>query len=248
MSALLLHGLQCAKAPPRLHAPPHLRLPSGDLVALCTPADPAALRAADDGQDESALIDGALAHDRLLRACLPAGPLLPVRFGTAFSGAPALRRALHEDAPSYRRALCRIGCAWEFALRATLTAEAARAAGPTDGAGERAPDGRTFLKVRRQRRDARQRRREDRLSWAERLAARVLALAEDSAPARTEPDRLLSLSLLVERRRVAALEACIAEATAEATRLGLVLSLVGPLPAYSFVEMPRSSAREMAYA
>lgn len=248
MSALLLHGLQCTKALPLLHGPPHLRMAVGDLVALCTPADPAALRAAEDGQDETALIDGALAHDRLLRACLPTGPILPVRFGTVFSGAPALRRALQQEGPSYRRALCRIGSASEFALRTTLTAEAGRPAGPTDGAGDRDADGRTFLKARRQRRDARQRRREDRLSWAERLAARVMAIAKDSAPARTEPDRLLSLSLLVDSRRVAALEACIAEAAAEATRLGLHLSLVGPLPAYSFADVPSGSVREMADA
>ena len=248
MTALLLHGLQCAKSPPRLRTPPHLRLPAGDLVALCTPADPAALRAAEDGQDETALIDGALAHDRLLRACLPVGPLLPVRFGTVFSGAPALCRALHQDTPSYRRALCRIGSAWEFALRATPTADAPRAAGSADDAGEPAPDGRTFLQARRQRRDARHRRRDARLSWAERLGARVRAIAQDSAPARMEPDRLLSLSLLVHRRRVAALEACIAEATPDATRLGLHVSLVGPLPAYSFADIPREAAREMADA
>ncbi len=246
MTALLLHGLQAASTPPALCAPPHLRLPLGDLVALCTPTDPPALLSADAEADETALIEGALAHDRLLRACLSTGTLLPVRFGTVFSCMRVLQAAVARDASGYRRVLGRIGEASEYALRATLCS----AAPCHDAKGERvrAPDGRTFLQARRERRDARQRTREDRLSWAEHLVERVAAIAQDVVPGRQEPGRLLSISLLVQNRCKAALESCVAEAAGDATRFGLQLTLTGPLPAYSFSDVTPPTAREAADA
>lgn len=227
MTALLLAGLVRSATTTPADAPPHLRIAAGALTALATPA-PGALF--DDAAEEPPL-EVALCHHRLLAAYALAEDVLPVRFGTAFSGEAGIRSALAAGGARWRAGLARLAGRVEY----TLAVEAG--AGPESRAvpGPAREDGRAFLAEKRSRRDDRNRRAARRAAFLADLPGALAGLAADQAAlGAPRGDRLADLALLVERAAIPDLLAQ-AHALAERARsLDLRLALRGPGPCYAF--------------
>jgi len=243
MTPLLLHGLQATDAPAVAcdpGAPALIRVEAAGLRALCTPAPDwlVAAGVAPDRSDpdgaEARTVAAALAHDRLLRAALSAGAILPVRFGTLFSGAEALRDALCAGASGHRARLARVAGAVERGLHLA----------PAPGAGDPlrpAPDsatGRDFLRSRKGQRDRREGAARARRAWIEAMVEGLADLARETLPRPPRRDRVLDLALLVPACRDTALAARVEAWAGPAAAVGLTLSLTDPMPPYSFAQAP----------
>lgn len=232
---LLIHGLVESDAPVPMGAPAHRRVAvpgSPELAALVS-----VLQVTADGTADTA---EALRHHEILAAYAAVTDVAPVRFGAVAADEVAASNLLGQHADAHAAALDRVAGCVEFAARLTTCAAAAPDPEPP------AQTGRSYLQARlsnRQRREAAQ-------AAQAALVARVsTALAEHAResfalpprPARGEqPPRVLDLALLVPR---GAIEYLVAEARAlddEAADSGLMLTLSGPWPAYSFVTPERA--------
>ncbi len=252
--ALMLHGL-VRDIPMEHHFKPVLRLasvhpiPGLDLIAVCSTYTE---QPATDPEGE---MTAALRHHDLLAQLAAATDVLPVRFGTVFSGEAALMRALEQQSSTYRDAAKRLAGKVEFALRATRQQIKERRATHTpQGAnsddhraiGEATPTtGRGYLTRQRHLRN-------DRTDASARLAAileKVSVLAErhssSIAPGHPRGDRIFDLALLVPRDSAPSLQADLDVLSSDASALGVNLELLGPWPAYSFCD-PLESTPESA--
>jgi len=229
MMSLLLHGLAAGDATTPPEAASHRRIAAGGLVALCTRVE-AARETADSA------VAGALAHNALLVAQSSRGGVLPVRYGTAFSGEAALRQHLSDHAELYHAALLRIGDAREFGLRLQSLDE--MPADVSRGAPTMPESGRAFLERGRRRRDRLSEEARHRADSADRLARACAGHARALAPqARSRRDHLVDVALLVPRGSEEAFHERVRVARAEAAEVGLQLELSGPWPPYSFADI-----------
>lgn len=222
MRVLQLHGLISPGGPaPAPAAPPHRQLPLGPVTAIVTEGALA--------PTEDSALDSLLAHDRLLSCYLVRGPVMPVRFGTWFSGPRALQAALTERLD---------GCAARLeALRGhaeyALTVEPGEAAQAVDAAPS-PKTGRDFLWRRKLRRDARLEASGARGLALRTLGQRAVELAAEAEPRPARAPRLSELSLLMTSAKAAHLRRPLPVWGAEH---GLVARLAGPFPPYSFAHV-----------
>src|SRR4051812_32386012 len=94
----------------------------GDLGLLVSPVAPDELEVdADDLSETGRLAVLARGHDAVVRAAAGAGPVLPLRFGTAVPDEDAARELLRTHAASAREQLRRIGTAREWGIRLVRT-------------------------------------------------------------------------------------------------------------------------------
>lgn len=189
------------------------------------------------------------AHEQVLRAALEArDPVLPLRFGSVYRDAAALEEYLLEPAGEELHALLeRFAGLVELELRA-LYADADGllrelvAGDPTllrlsrrarrGGYGEQIDLGEAVVGAYRQRRAADE----------QRLVRRLTPLAHELGAREGVPEQVAAqVAFLVERGRVAAFEQE-AERLAAEERPALRLTLLGPLPPYSFLSFELAEA------
>jgi hypothetical protein len=151
--------------------------------------------------------DALWSHERVVEAVQAERAVLPMRFGTRQPGAGSVRVALAERRELLLAGLERVRGRVELAVRAMQPPEPA-------------PDGRAYLRRRRQ-------------AAALHEALEPLAVAARRAPERA-PDELLRASYLVEQPALASFSAAVERLQREHPETALVCT--GPWPAYSFVE------------
>ncbi|MGY1735820.1 GvpL/GvpF family gas vesicle protein [Geodermatophilus sp. SYSU D00684] len=178
-------------------------------------------------------------HDAVVRAAVAAGPVLPLRLGTAVPDATAARRLLAEHAAVAREQLTRIGDAREWGVRLVRPAD-----GEEAGDGGPRPDreeltGTAYLAQRRQALRQREEAARDAARAADRLE-QVLdphvreCLHRGAAPA---SGLLLDLACLVAPDAEEAFLAAVGELRTELEDDGLALEVSGPWPPYSFAAL-----------
>lgn len=227
MSAVLLHGVAPQGTPQPPQAPTHARWAAGGLLAL-TSRPPEALF---DDPDGSVTIEAGLAHDRLLSAYARIGPVMPIRFGTLFSGPDAVRERVATDAAALARGLSRLGRAREYGISVVGAAAGEAPPRPARPSGS----GRGFLHDRAAARRARRAEAEAVGAFLADVEARLgRHAAEIRHTGRTGRGRMADLAALVPPEREPAFLRLAETLAPEATRHGLALRLGGPWPAYSF--------------
>ena len=222
MSTLYLHGIVPAGTGAIAHLPAHRLVAAGTVAGIAT-SGPAGFAS------EAETVAAVLAHDRLLAGYLARGPVLPVRFGTAFSSSAAVAERLATGAAEATRHLAALDGAAEYGL----VVEAAPLPARSDPRPDPAPTGgRAFLMQRRDRRDAAHLLATGRKAALGRLAAAAAQLSRRSLPRPPRPPRLMALALLMEPAAEAELRALLEVWQADLP--DLTARLDGPFPAYSF--------------
>jgi hypothetical protein len=159
-------------------------------------------------------------HEAVAEALMRDRAVLPVRFGVAFSGEPALRASLSRRHGQLAEALDRVRGRVEIGLRVRWAPAGAVRSTAADGAG------RAYLQARLE-----ERRRGEELADA--LHRPLAALAADSRHTVLETPRLLlGAAYLVEADQVSAFRAQVDALAAEHPDLGFACT--GPWPAYNF--------------
>lgn len=229
MTRILLLGLVPRGTGPLPCPEPHLHLPAHDWEALALPLD-----ASDDDapqEDAARMIDWATRQNAVLSRYIPQADVVPVALGAVFSGAGALRAHLRDQADVLEQAARNVAGRCEYLLQIRPDEDQpAPAAQPPSG-------GSDFLRQRKGLRDARAHRARDRQRFVQQVGDRLSPLTTRTSPRDVAGKALLAdLSLLVARDAEADLIATLRTLSGQSSALGLALRLIGPSPAYSFVE------------
>jgi hypothetical protein len=185
------------------------------------------------------------AHDRVVKAALARGPVIPLRFGTIFRDERDVRRVLARNRDQLAATLDALDGRREWGVR-VLARDVVETADEEEDA--RQSSGRAYLVRKRRKRDAGmsdERRAEvDALLGA--IEQRLAAVSVESVrlpPRKTRPagdvrtEMVLNAAYLVEESHVEALRATVATLAAAHEPDGLVIELTGPWPAYNFVRL-----------
>lgn len=235
-TAVLIHGVARAGAPPPADAPPHERAPLGALVVLVSPSGLVGAPGEDAGE--------ALRHNAILRAYALAGGVMPVRLGAAASSAAAAAASLAPRAAAFARALDRLDGAVEYGAMLTA-APGAGAAAPARAAPE--GGGRDWLRARLAQRQRVEAGRGARAAHIAQVAAQVIAPVRSHARLHgRDPLRLLDLALLCAPAGREDLLDAARVAGDLAARAGLRLAISGPWPAYAFADALMEDAHDLA--
>ena len=159
-------------------------------------------------------------HEAVAEALMSDRAVLPVRFGVAFSGEPALRESLSRRHAELGEALARVRGRVEIGLRVRWEPPAAEPAPAAEGAG------RAYLQAR-----LAERRRGEELAEAIHRPLDRMAASSRHTVLET-PRLLLGAAYLVEADGVAAFRAQVDELAAE--HRDLDFACTGPWPAYNF--------------
>jgi len=219
---LFCHGIVPAGTPPVLGVPAHERVAAGNLAALVSPFRPL--------DTEAECISCALMHDAILAGYLAVGPVLPIRFGTCFSGPDAVMGQLEaHDTPMLGQLSALNGLA-EYGLTVDNSGHEPSA----DRGASGLHSGRAYLEARRHQRDARQIRRAVHARALEQLSRLAAGLSHSQVPGPAKENglRCMSLSLLLDREAARKLSQALPAWQADV--LGLQARLCGPWPPYSF--------------
>ncbi|MEO0745694.1 MAG: GvpL/GvpF family gas vesicle protein [Pseudomonadota bacterium] len=220
---LHLHGIFHGEAAPCSDTPAHriIALPAFNALVSDYALDPDTAKIPPDD-----LADAALEHHHILQAFCADHPLLPMRFGTLFSGIPALENAMQRERERYVRALQTLAGHREYSVE-VLIGETVPTE-PTSSA-----TGRSFLSDRKQLRDLRRNISLDRQTFARDLLHRVgTVTAHPLHSGAPKPDKLLDVTTLLSEVALADLRRIAADADTRAKALGLKLRITGPWPAY----------------
>ena len=212
----------------------------GDLGLLVSPVAPAELEVdPDDLTETGRLAVLARGHDAVVRAAADAGPVLPLRFGTAVPDDDAARALLRTHSESAREQLRRIGTAREWGVRLVRTL--ARGDEPVMAGGAR-QDGLSGTEYLSRRRQALQ--RGDDLTriaaeCAERLQDVLAEHATESLRRGGSPGSslLLDMAYLVPTDAETEFLGQVQHLTEEMDGRGLALEATGPWPPYSFAAL-----------
>lgn len=222
---LHFHGLMDHLPPRQVSAPPHDLLRCGPFCALTSPWDSALDL---EQQTSETAVEKALHHHNLLLSYCDRGALLPMRFGTVFSTPSALQSAVSTRADLYREALATLAGLRAYVLQVDVCAHPKQEP-------ERVANGRDFLRRRRNARDTRVSSQAARRAFVDRVADECARLSAMPATAgRRSSERLLDLTVLVEKATLPRLSDLAVERGSEGQALGLALKVTGPWPAYTF--------------
>ena len=192
----------------------------------------------DDLSETGPLAVLARGHDAVVRAAGEAGPVLPLRFGTAVADEEAARTLLRAHAASAREQLRRIGTAREWGVRLVRTLAGVEPA-LAGGAQRDGLSGTEYLSRRR-----RALQREDDLTrtaaqCAERLQEELSGHVTESLRRGGSPGSslLLDIAYLVPTVDEAEFLARVQHLTEDLEAQGLTLEVTGPWPPYSFASL-----------
>ncbi|MGY1777376.1 GvpL/GvpF family gas vesicle protein [Geodermatophilus sp. SYSU D00804] len=178
-------------------------------------------------------------HDAVVRAAVAAGPVLPLRLGTAVPDETAARRLLAEHAAVAREQLTRIGDAREWGVRLVRPAGGEEAADGGSRPDREELTGTAYLARRRQALREREEAARDAARAADRLEQALdphvrECLHRGAAPA---SGLLLDLACLVVPDAEEAFLAAVGDLRTELEDDGLALEVSGPWPPYSFAAL-----------
>ena len=212
----------------------------GELGLLVSPVAPDELEVdTDDLSETGRLAVLARGHDAVVRAAAGAGPVLPLRFGTAVPDEEVARTLLRTHAASAAEQLRRIGTAREWGVRLVRTL--APGAEPALAGRLRTDDvsGTEYLSRRRE-----ELQRGDDLTrtaaeYAERLQDELSAHVTESLRrgGSTGSSLLLDMAYLVPTAAEAEFLGQVQQLTEDLEAHGLALEVTGPWPPYSFVAL-----------
>lgn len=229
-------GLPLAELPAGPFAQPALRIEAASLAAI-TCALPGA------GELMRPRVAEVLAYSRLIDSVHQSCTTLPVRFGTVLAGHQAVQAHLAEHAAAYRRLLSELQGAVEVSVRLPLPAPTPEPpAEPQPSSPGRS--GAAYLRA-LQARHVQARQQEDTAAReAEQLAAalapgtraHVISARAPAAPnPRTEGQPpAVAVTFLLDRTALPGFRGRVAELAAES---GRALTVHGPFPPYSFVQL-----------
>lgn len=222
---LHLHGLMDRAPARRINTPPHDLIRCGPFCAVASRWDETSGML--EGEPEI-LAERAMQHHKLLLAYCDHGALLPMRFGTVFSGPQALQTAVSARASLYREALDTLADLRAYVVQVTVHTEP-EAAAPLPA------NGRAFLSHKRNARDRRLSIHQQRAAYVSKVAQAFGPLsAMPATSGRQSAERLLDLMVLVKKALRPALADRVNQHGPEAEALGLALTVTGPWPAYTF--------------
>jgi hypothetical protein len=179
-----------------------------------------------------------LAYGRTIAAVHAQQTIIPIRFGSVLSSEAALRDYLAQNAATYQLLLAKLRGTEELAVRWHLPAAAATASGPAPGP---IATGTAYLRARQAAYAEAERQKAAKSQQAEQLRRALLphTLATTVEPSRDGEPPSLAAACLVRRGESSGLRQRVAELAAE---LGARLTVSGPLPPYSFVELTTVAA------
>lgn len=202
-------------------------------------------------EDLQWMSERAVRHERIVDAALARGPVLPVRFGTLFSGAEVLRRFLEINRDAIRGFLELARGHEEWGIKGFLDrGAAAKWLAASAPAQENTPisPGLSYLRERRAQAAA----QSELHRWvADSCAAAVESMREfgdewrsrkviDSAAGDGSPQAVLNAAVLLRRGRSKDFLACVDGINAEREAQGLSFMATGPWPLYSFCPQLRT--------
>ncbi|MEM9707973.1 MAG: GvpL/GvpF family gas vesicle protein [Pseudomonadota bacterium] len=225
-SHVMLIGLaQGSAAAPRT-APFHGIVRSRGWSALSLYVDPG------DLADETDTLALARRQNAVLSAYIAEADVLPVAFGSVFSGPEAVAEHIARYANTWGKEALRLNGLCEYSLH-IVEAKAFT----TPILQRREIGGKAFLLSKQRRRDARASLTEDRAKFVSRLMSAIQRSSVDTADiSRAGEGRIADVAFLQPRGEVHALMGELDQEADQANRLGLDCRIVGPCPAYSFVQ------------
>lgn len=233
MTVLLLHGLVRRGAPLPDDAVPHLRVDACNLIALATEA-PEGFHEA----EPEASLAAAVRHHELLSAYALQGDVLPVRLGSAFSGADSLSAALASRRAAFAAGLDRLTGKVEYLLSLAVAPTPLEIGGPAPHA-----SGRSFLAEKRAARDRLRGLAARRQALLGEIPGLLAPVTSDCRPIPVQGrDDLARFSCLVERGEQPGLLRAARALGTRAGTLGLGLTLRGPGPCYGVTADDRTDA------
>ena len=240
-------GIESGILAPREELPPNLRaVAAGGFAAVVGAAPDGGLK----GRDRGVLLPRLLASQKVIERLMARGPVLPVTLGTVLEDEARVRHMLAAGASMLEAAFETLGDCWQMDLSvrwdlgqvvARLVGEVpveVRAAAGTGDETARRTLGEALAGL-----AAGERRRvQGRLAAALRGVARDLIVSEP-----VEPESVVDIALLVERRALAEVEGMLDRLDAEFEGR-LRFRLVGPLAPHSFATVQVHLAPEAALA
>lgn len=229
MSTLLLAGLIRDNKVMPAGTPAHQRITVADWTALAFAVD------LDKPEDEAErALQWAETQHHLLTAYAQTDDVLPVAIGALFSSDDAVAAHLKNEATRFADSLARIRGCTEYILHMTGRAEAAVASVNENS-------GAAFLRARTQARDRRKSLRQNRHAFVSDTLSKLRVLCRACSVRDVAGKSLIAdASLLVARAETPSLVNFLKESGPASDALGLVLKLIGPVPAYSFLEVGAS--------
>lgn len=188
------------------------------------------------------------AHDRVVKAAMAAGPVIPCRFCTIVADEGEVLRLLRRHAATIRQTLDRIEGRREWGVKVVYSPDAADDAGGDEERGDdRGPvqgaAGRSYLLQKRRQGLRRSESLRDAQAAADECHRILSALSADAAllPTRDRGDNgrklLVNAAYLVADAELQGFDAALAELQARHARNGISLERTGPWPPYNFARL-----------
>jgi hypothetical protein len=212
----------------------------GDLGLLVSPVAPDELEVdADDLSETGRLAVLARGHDAVVRAAAGAGPVLPLRFGTAVPDEDAARSLLRTHAERAREQLRRIGTAREWGVRLVRTLVPGVEPALAGGAQRDGLSGTEYLSRRRQALQKGDDLTRTAAECAERLQDVLSGHVTESLRRGGSPGSslLLDMAYLVPTATEADFLGQVQQLAQDLEARGLALEVTGPWPPYSFASL-----------
>lgn len=228
MTSLLLHGIIRADAPdPPAGTLAHMRVVAGELAGLARPVAEHVL--SEEGPSPMAEVK---AHHGLLSAYALSSDLIPVRFGTAFSGQRAIVDMLRSEADLHLAGLVRVASCVEYTLKLSRIPDR-----PLRSVARGQEDGRAFLKQKQRVRDAQRSLANRRSAYVSQVTNEAANTARRSVKVSSpSPGVFAATALLVARETVPDLVGNLRRLSEHASACGVAVALQGPGPCYSFAD------------
>ncbi|MEM9425086.1 MAG: GvpL/GvpF family gas vesicle protein [Pseudomonadota bacterium] len=228
MTSLLLHGIIRADAPgPPAGTLGHLRITAGELAGLARPVAAHALSA--EGASPMAEVE---AHHDLLSAYAVSSDLVPVRFGTAFSGQRAIVDMLRSEVDTHLARLARVASCVEYTLKLSRIPDR-----PRQAVAPGQENGRAFLKQKQKVRDAQRSLAKRRTDFVSEVLNQATDAVQNSVMVPSPSAQIIAASaLLVARKTAPDLLDVLRHLSVHASACGVAVALQGPGPCYSFAD------------
>lgn len=229
MTQFLLLGLIPKETAPLHCEVEHMCLQTKQWTALVLPLDGSA---DPDDPEENAerMMHWAAQKNIVLATYVTKTDVLPVPLGAVFSGQTALENYLAQCADTLATSHDTVAGHCEYILQITPKDPAPAPVAPSSNGGG-------FLQARKAVRDQRVHRTSARQKFVRTISQQLETLTTQSLSRDTAGKPILAdLSLLIERPKTADLLAALQQRADDSSALGLAMRLIGPNPAYSFVQ------------
>lgn len=226
MNSLMLLGFVTSSTADVVAAPEHVQIPIRNWTALALPIK------AESQADQSSIVGWATAQNAILSEYIRSQDVVPVALGSVFSSQEALIAHAMTHWFDLNQMATRLAGSCEYNLYVeTVTNVEAVVHDPTP------QDGRAFLLLRQSKRNNRSLRTEHRRSFVRDLTDVLQRRTRCVLPIeRTRPGRLADLAVLISRASTSDVFEALEHQASRANELGLTCRVIGPSPAFTFLE------------